>query len=356
MLNPKIKNIILNNNEYVRYAKHFIINDIGLEGQKRLKNAKILIIGAGGIGCPAMLYLVTCGIGYIGIVDDDLVNLSNLNRQILYDSEDLDKNKIKCAKSKLNYINPYCKIILHQYKIDATNANELIQYYDIILDATDNFKTRYIIDKYCYKLHKIHIYAAADKFESQLSIFNYKNNIRYCNIYPKETNLIFNTCNNEGIIGVITGHIGILQATEIIKIILGIKKSINNDLLIYNLLNTSVKRKKFYYTSTYKYQNEKKKQYYKSISQKQAEKYFQNKILRQNILILDVRQKYEFSTYFLKCAINIPVHQFKIKKTIHFLKKYNKTTVFIYCNTKYRSIIISNICQNYQIHNYIIEN
>lgn len=356
MLDPKIKSIALSQKEYILYAKHFIINNIGLEGQKRLKQAKILVIGAGGIGCPVMLYLAACGIGNIGIIDNDLVNLSNLNRQVLYYYNDIDKNKVKCAKEKLNYVNPYCNIILHQYKINHKNASEIIQYYDIIVDATDNFETRYVIDEYCYKLHKIHIYAAVSKFESQFSIFNYKNNIRYNHIYPKEISLISNTCNSEGILGVVTGHVGILQATEIIKIILGLKKNIHNYLLINNLLDTSLQRKKFYFTSYHNYQYTENKKHYKSISQKQVEKYLHNKILRKNIIILDVRNKHEFSNYIFKYTINVPMNKFKINKTISFLKNLEKKTIFIYCNTKYRSIIISNICKSNKICNYIIEN
>lgn len=356
MLDPKVKNIVLNDKEYILYAKHFIINNIGLKGQKRFKQAKILIIGAGGIGCPAMLYLAACGIGSIGIIDDDTVNLSNLNRQVLYYYDDINKNKIRCAKEKLNYINPHCKIILHQYKINHKNASEIMQYYDIIVDATDNFETRYIIDEYCYRLHKIHIYAAVSKFESQFSILNYKNNIRYHNIYPQEMSPISNKCDSEGILGVVTGHVGILQATEIIKIVLGLKKNIHNYLLIYNLLDISLQSKKLYFTSNYNYQYTKNKKSYKSISQKQLEKYLHNKILRKNIIILDVRDKYEFSNYIFKYTIHVPISKFKINKTINFFKNLVKKTIFIYCNTKYRSIIISNICNNNKICNYIIEN
>nr|YP_009392976.1 Molybdopterin biosynthesis protein [Caloglossa intermedia]ARW61538.1 Molybdopterin biosynthesis protein [Caloglossa intermedia] len=356
MLDPKTKTIDFYNQEYILYAKHFIIDNIQLEGQKRLKKAKILIIGAGGIGCPAMLYSAACGVGYIGIADSDLVSISNLNRQILYSYSDLNKSKVECAKKRLKSINSYCKIIIHRYKIDTKNASEIIQYYDIIIDATDNFNARYIIDIYCNKLHKIHLYAAVDKFEGHISILNYKNNIRYRDIYPKERNLISNTCNSEGILGVTTGHIGVIQAAEVAKIILGIKKNIHNNLSIYNLLNTSMKHKKFYFTSTHNYKYVKERSCYKFVSRKQTEKYFQNKIFRKNTIILDIRYQYEFSEYFFKYAINIPIDKFKINKTVFFLKKYIKKTVFIYCNTQYRSTIISNICQNNNIPNYIIEN
>lgn len=356
MLDPQETKITLNNEEYIQYAKHLIIKNIGLEGQKRLKQAKVLIIGAGGLGCPAMLYLAASGIGYIGIVDSDLVDISNLNRQILYNFDDVNQSKIKCAKNKLNSINPYCKVITHFYNINIKNCSAIMQYYDIILDATDNFEARYTIDYYCYKLHKIHIYAAVEQFESQISILNYKNNIRYCYIYPKETNLISKKCDNEGVIGIITGHIGILQATEIIKIVLGIKKNVNNYLLICNLLSISIKHKQIYFSSSIHRHKNTIDNNSNFVSEKQAREYFQNKIWRKNIIIIDVRDKYEFSNYCIKYAINIPINQFKIRKTINFLKNYINKKVFIYCNTDYRSIIISNICKQNNICNYIIKN
>lgn len=358
MFDPKVNIVKLTNEEYILYAKHLIINQVGLNGQKRLKKAKILVVGAGGIGCPTMLYLASCGIGYIGVIDDDSINMSNLNRQILYNISDINKDKIKCAKLKLQSINPYCKIITHLYKMNNINASEIIPYYDIIVDATDNFKTRYIIDNHCYKLHKIHLYSAVNKFESQLSIFNYKNNIRYSYIYSKKTSLISNNCNLEGILGFITGHIGILQATQTIKLILGLHINIYNYLSIYNSLNTSTQNKKIYFqyrknNTVNKIQN--KNLFYNSIKKGKIINYYHNKKQRKNFFILDIREKNEFFTYSMKYAINIPINKFKLKKTINFLKKYLKRKIYIYCNTQYRSQIIFNICKNNNINSYIIQ-
>ena len=358
MLNPKINSNHLTNEEYILYAKHLIINEVGLKGQKRLKNAKILMIGAGGIGCPSMLYLVSCGIGHIGIVDYDLINISNLNRQILYNVDDINKNKAICARNKLHSINPYCKIITHSYKINHINASEILQYYDIVLDATDNFETRYIIDKYCYKLHKIHLYSAVNKFDSQLSICNYKNNIRYSNIYWKDRPLQSNNCNNEGILGFVTGHVGILQATQTIKLIIGINLKINNYLLIFNLLNTliNIKQKKIYFCYTKKNKETKnKKEFNNFITIKKIRQNYLYKKQKHFFIIIDIREKYEFIAYHIKYAINIPIIKFKLKKTIYFLKKYKKRKILIYCNTEYRSKIITNICLQNHIYNYIIK-
>nr|QCI06960.1 Molybdopterin biosynthesis protein [Halydictyon mirabile] len=268
MLNPNIHKIKLTKKEFQIYNKQLIVPQIGINGQKRLKKAKILVIGAGGLGCPCMTYLISAGIGYIGIIDYDNISISNLNRQILYDINHIKTSKIAYAKKKLSLINPYCKIILHPYKLNNLNAFEIIQYYDIIIDATDNFKARYDIDNYCYLLHKIHVYSAVQQFESQISIFNYRNNIRYSNLYKKDINLIDNSCNRYGILGIITGSAGILQATESIKIIMGIGKVMHNYLFIQNLLNISVKKRiKSYIT----------KQYY-------SDSYNNNKILNFNSL------------------------------------------------------------------------
>nr|QCI07086.1 Molybdopterin biosynthesis protein [Haraldiophyllum bonnemaisonii] len=241
MLNPNVNLTYLSKQEYTIYSKHLILEHIGINGQKRLKEAKILIIGVGGLGCPAMLYLIASGIGHIGIIDDDTINANNLNRQILYNLNDINYYKTHSAKRHLRNINTNCKIIIHNYKLIIENAIEIIQYYDIIIDASDNFKTRYTIDQICYILHKIHIYGAIQEFEGQVSVFNYKNNHQYSQMYDKKFKAIANNCNNNGVIGIITGHIGIIQATEAIKMILGIGKILNNKLLICNLLNLSFK-------------------------------------------------------------------------------------------------------------------
>lgn len=353
MLNPNITLINLSEDEYNMYAKHLILENVGLNGQKRLKKAKVLVIGAGGLGCPAILYLVTSGIGYIGIIDNDYVDLSNLNRQILYSINNTNEMKTKSAKNKIQAINKRCKIITHDYKLFDENALEVIQYYDIIVDANDNFKTRYIIDKLCYKLHKIHIYGAIQEFEGQIAVFNYKNNNRYSNIYPKQLNLISNNCNNHGVIGTITGNIGIMQATEAIKIILGIGKIINNKILRCNLLNIS-----FYQTKIYnlkKSQKLKKNFFFNEYLKKIISELEFNNLKKSFIVIIDIRQQNEFKKKHISKSINIPISKIKMKKSLKLLQKYIKhKTIIIYCNQIYRSIIASYIIKNNSINHYIL--
>lgn len=242
MINPQLNYNNLSKEEYKTYARHLILSKIGIRGQQRIKKARVLCIGAGGLGCPAILYLVRSGIGYLGIIDNDIVSLSNLHRQIIYKYEDI--NNLKTISTKYRIKNTYnnCKIYTYSYTLNINNAYNIIKEYDIIVDASDNFETRYIIDSICYILHKIHIYGAIENFEGQVSVFNYKNGPKYSDVYPKTLNLENYKCNNTGVLGVLTGTIGILQATEAIKIITGIGQVLSGYILIYNALNTSFKK------------------------------------------------------------------------------------------------------------------
>ncbi len=350
-----ITKIKFSKNEYNRYGRHLILKEIGIYGQKRLKRSKVLIIGAGGLGCPAMIYLTTSGIGYIGILDKDNVDISNLNRQILYNINNLNQLKSECAQKKLKKINSECKIIKHQINLNINNAIDIIKYYNIIIDASDNFKTRYIIDFVCHKLHKIHIYGGINQFEGQLSVFNYKNSIRYSNLYPYKLNLQDNNCYDNGVLGVITGTIGILQATETIKIILGIGQIIYDQILIYNLLHIS-----FHKISILSKKNQNNihinttvnKKLNVFISQLQFEYLKYNN--KQQLIIIDIRENIEFNITHRNKSINIPLSKFNLKYTQKFIQSYdNKTIVIIYCNTRHRAIIASAQLQLKCIEHYI---
>nr|QCI08483.1 Molybdopterin biosynthesis protein [Spermothamnion repens] len=350
----------LSNDEYCKYARHLILEQIGVNGQQKLKNSKILFIGAGGLSSPAMLYLAASGIGYIGIIENDIIEISNLNRQILYDNQDIKKHKIYTAKYKLKSINKDCKIITHSYTLNTNNAIEIIKYYHIIIDGSDNFITRYLIEKVCQKLHKIHIYGGIQTFEGQLSILNYKSGIQYSDIYPKDLNLTDKNCNNNGLLGVITGTIGILQATETTKIILGIGEILDNFITTYNLLSLSFNKIKIYPQKIIK-QNQSTKKYKKNIFNILSNtkiKYIQDNN-KKNILIIDIRENYEFTlnTTHLTKAINIPLNKIYIISTIKFLGEYHKKKLIIlYCPTSYRSLIASNYLKYNKINHYILEN
>jgi len=348
MLNSnKVTN--LNKIEYNKYSKQIILDNIGQEGQNRLKKAKILIIGAGGLGCPILTYIAASGIGKIGIIDHDQITISNLNRQTIYNLNNIHKNKTYYSKQYIKRINPKCETSIYNYELNNQNAINIIKNYDIIIDASDNFNTRYIIDEICYKLHKIHIYGAINKYEGQISVFNYKNNTRYSDLYPKQLNLLNNNCNSTGIIGVMTSTIGTLQATESIKIILGIGEILNGITLIYNLLNNSFKKIKI---------NPQKVIKTKQITYHYLKYIKQHELNNSNIsyIIIDVQNNTEFNKIHINQTINIPLRLFIYKKTIQFISKQSiNKMIILNCNTASRATTASNILLKNKISNYILK-
>lgn len=232
----------LTSDEKVFYTKNLRLDLIGEAGQLKLKAAKVLILGAGGLGSPALLYLATSGIGNIGIVDFDIVSISNLPRQILYSYSDIGKPKAQCAYEKIKEMNPFINVKYYNLKITEDNINGLIKDYDIILDSPDNFTTRYIIENACYRMNKIVVHASVSRFQGQVSVFTHESACYNC-IFPTDPNEkdIKENLENK-IFGPVTGVIGIIQAIECIKIILGIGEPLINFLLCYNALNQSVNK------------------------------------------------------------------------------------------------------------------
>nr|YP_010903355.1 molybdopterin biosynthesis protein [Hypnea cornuta]WCH55808.1 molybdopterin biosynthesis protein [Hypnea cornuta] len=347
MLNPNLTKQYLLDEDYMIYARHLTLDKLNTEGQLRLKNAKILVIGAGGLGCPAIIYLVLSGIGYIGIVDDDIISKSNIHRQILYNKSHIEKLKTKVAEYNLKKMNPECNISTYSKKIDRKNAKQLIKNYDIILDTCDNFNTRYLIDDICKKLHKVHIYGAIENFEGHISVFNYKNGPRYSDLYPYNLQLKDKPCT--GVLNVLPGIVGILQATEAIKIITGIGKVLSGYLLVYNILNISFKKIKINNIQNINkvpniYKNS------KSIDINTVNQYIKEKY---KISIIDIRQKAEFKKKHIKDAINIPLKKIKNKNNLHLIKKLSNTSILIiYCSHNSRSIIASELLQRENIKHY----
>lgn len=224
-----------------RYSRHIILSEIGQTGQDSLGQAKVLVIGAGGLGCPVLQYLVAAGIGTVGIVDFDVVETSNLQRQILFGTSSLGKNKALAAKAKLEDLNPTISIKAYPIKLTSENAFVLFKDYDIIVDASDNFATRYIINDVSVVTNKPVVYAAIYKFEGQVSVFNYKNGPTYRCLFPNppKANTISN-CSEVGVLGVLPGIIGAMQANEVLKIILGFGDVLSGKLLCYNSKTTQI--------------------------------------------------------------------------------------------------------------------
>ena len=234
----------LNLKDFRRFEKQIILKKIGISGQKKIKNSKVLIIGIGGLGCPLLAYLASSGICNIGIVDYDKIEISNLNRQILFNSSDIGKFKVIQAKKKIKKIFNEIKIKAFKIKISNKNINKILKNYDIICDGTDNFETRYIINDHCKKNKKILISAAISKFDGHLFKFNFKKKGVCFRCFMPEKPDLDNNCGTEGIFSPLPGILGSFQANEVLKTILGLKDDLNNNLLIFNSLKTSLKKVK----------------------------------------------------------------------------------------------------------------
>ncbi|GGI25390.1 HesA/MoeB/ThiF family protein [Pedobacter mendelii] len=227
-----------------RYNRQIILEGFGESNQKKLANASVLVIGAGGLGCPALLYLTASGIGRIGLIDGDVISLSNLHRQILFSTADIGKLKAETAARKLAELNPEISIKPYPFYISQTNILDTIKPYDFIVDGTDNFESKYLINDACALLNKPLVFAAVSGYEGQLAVFNVedgnKNKTNYRDIFPIQPKKgEIPNCAENGIIGVLPGIIGTMQAAEIIKLITGIGKPMVNKLLNYNLLQQS---------------------------------------------------------------------------------------------------------------------
>lgn len=224
--------------EQERYARHISLKEIGLEGQVKLKKAKILIVGVGGLGSPLALYLSAAGIGCIGLMDYDIVSESNLQRQILYNTEEIGQFKVMIAAQKLRLLNPYCEIVAYNERLTKENANEIISLYDIVVDGCDNLATRYLIDENCKKLGKVYVYASIAEFTGQLSVFNYKAGASYSELFPYSEE-IHNIKQAKGVVGVLPGIIATLQANEVLKVICQYGDVLTDKLLLYDALKNS---------------------------------------------------------------------------------------------------------------------
>jgi molybdopterin-synthase adenylyltransferase len=232
----------LNLSEFKRFEKQIILKKIGISGQNKIKKSKVLIIGMGGLGCPLLTYLASAGIYNIGIVDQDKVDVSNLNRQILFDTADLGKYKVIQAKSKINKIYKKIEIKTFNQKVSAFNINKISKDYDIICDGTDNFNTRYLINDHCKKNKKILISAAISRFDGQLFKFNFKKKGPCFRCFMPEKPIQENNCETEGIFSPVAGILGSLQANEVLKTILGLKDDLDNNFLIFNSLKMTLRK------------------------------------------------------------------------------------------------------------------
>lgn len=223
--------------DYLRYSKHLLVPEIGEAGQLKIKNAKVLVIGAGGLGCPILQYLCTAGVGTLGVVDFDTVALHNLHRQILYTEADIDLPKVVQAKSVLEKLNPLIEIQVFKEKLTIENASQLFEKFDIIVDGCDNFTTRYLVNDTCVNLGKPLVYGSIFRFEGQLAVFNHQGSKQLRDIFPESPNPEdVPDCSLNGVLSSLPGIIGTMMAQETLKMIVGLPV-LTNQLLIYNTLS-----------------------------------------------------------------------------------------------------------------------
>ena len=237
----------LNKDQIERFSRQIILKNIGTLGQKKILNSKVLIIGMGGLGCPVAEFLTRSGVGILGIVDHDLVNLSNIHRQSLYDAKDLNKSKVKIAQKKLKNINSKTKVNIFNFKLDKNNFEKIIKKYDFIVDGTDNFTTKFLINDLSLKYKKFLVTGAISKFDGHIFTFNFNNKKNPCLrcFYQEEiiSDNILN-CEYEGILGTVAGIVGTMQANEVLKKILNIGQNLNRFILILDLLNLNFRKVK----------------------------------------------------------------------------------------------------------------
>lgn len=223
--------------EFLRYNRQTILPEIGDEGQEKLKKARVLVIGAGGLGCPILQYIATAGVGFIGIMDFDTIEIHNLHRQILYTENEIGEQKATVAQKVVTKLNPLIEAIAINEKLTAENASKIIAQFDIIVDGSDNFSTRYLVNDTCVELKKTLVYGSILRFEGQIAVFNYKGSKNLRDLFPEmpDPKEVPN-CNLNGVLGTLPGIIGNMMAHETLKLILKLP-TLNNELVIFNTLN-----------------------------------------------------------------------------------------------------------------------
>ncbi len=359
-------------NLYERYHRQIILPEFGEVGQQKLLKAKVLVIGAGGLGCPALQYLTAAGIGTIGIVDDDVVSLNNLHRQILYSVNDIGLSKAERASNVLQQLNPEIKIIAYNERLENKNAIILLEEFDIIIDGTDNFSTRYMINDACVLLNKPLVYGAISQFEGQVSVFRNEkaDDVNYRDIFPdppKDGEVL--NCAEAGVLGILPGIIGTMMANETIKLIAGIGEPLIDQLLTYNALSNETYKlilsaRKETRSLIPKDENEFLKTDYIWLCSSPLSKaeintdVFNNLIEKGNVDVIDVRELHELPEANEFPNIKIPLAQLSENTSV-----IRADTVIAFCQSGKRSLqaakILSGIFGDskkvYSLHGGIIE-
>lgn len=325
---------MLQKEELKKYSRQIILPELGLQGQQKLKNAKVLMIGAGGLGCPVLQYLVAAGVGELGIIDDDVVDESNLHRQILFAQEDIGLKKAEIAAQKLRKLNPFVAIKSFSQRLTTKNASSIFSAFDLIVDGSDNFYTRYLANDTCVALNKTLVFGSIFKFEGQVSVFNYQNGPQYRDVFPQAPHKdAVPNCAEIGVIGVLAGVIGALMANEAIKVIAGIGEVLAGKLLTFNALDSSFELFKFKADDPHMSNTEHETTVAlteNAISTADLEIRLQ--LEPDTVILIDVREEYEFEDFNIG-GTNIPLYE--LQQRLAEIPQH-KTLVFC-CQTSQRS-------------------
>jgi len=369
-MSKDIKFNFLNSDEEERYQKHLTLKEIGYEGQIDLKNSSVICIGAGGLGSSVLLYLAATGIGRIGIVDNDQVEKSNLQRQIIHETNTIGNLKIDSARERIKKFNPNCEILTFSERINPKNALKILNDFDVVCDCSDNFGTRYLINDSCLILNKPLVFGSVQGFEGQVSVFNlYRNSPNLRDLLPESPSK--NTapsCAEYGVVGVSTGLIGILQVNEIIKIILKKGEILDGKILIFDLLNMNMRKlhlksdqfnkrinnlsqfEGFYNSDDYCEENNENN----SINANDFNNLYKAK--PNKILLIDVRENEEFSTSAIEGSISIPLGHLDQNSDLKFIQKESiSKEVFTICKSGKRSEKASRILSKFKIQSKSVE-
>ncbi len=330
-----------------RYNRQIILPEIGEEGQHKLAKAKVLVVGAGGLGAAILPYLAAAGVGEIGIVDDDVIEVSNLHRQVIYKTSSVGKSKAKEAKLMISELNPLVKVTAVSEKLSGKNVLTLFEKYDIVVDATDTISIKYLINDACLITNKPMVYGSIFRFQGQVSVFNYQNGPTYRCLYPDENNNALN-CEDAGVIGISVGIIGMLQANEVLKMILGIGEVLSGKILVYNILNNEQQKYDF---DKSELQSVSKAIFEEKYNNWEVEEvnfeFLLDEINKDEVLFLDVRNSDESPKISLQNQIQIPLMH--LEKEIEKLDK--NQAIYIFCQSGIRSKIAVELLQKHQFKN-----
>jgi len=333
-------------NTETRYDRQIILPEIGNDGQYKLSKAKVLVIGAGGLASSVLPYLAAAGIGEIGIVDDDVIEISNLHRQVIYKSLAVGKYKVDEAKLMITGLNPSVKVNAIAERLSANNAIGLFEKYDIVVDATDNVAIKYLINDACLITNKPMVYGSIFRFQGQVSVFNYQSGPTYRCLYPDE-NTQSASCADAGVIGITVGIIGMLQANEVIKMILETGEVLNGKILVYNILNNEQQKYDFEKNTNVVLNLEIFQEKYKSTENEVEEinaESILNVIDNDEVLFLDVRNEDEVPEINFKNGIQIPL--LYLENEIEKLDK--SQTIYVFCQSGIRSKIAAELLHKHQ--------